>query len=315
MNNIFYYIGSVKAAIIRKHGGPEESEITRLDPLVCRPNEVLVSVYASSVNPADWKARKGIRKLRKGRRKPKILGSDFSGVVVRSKGPDFEPGHEVFGMVLPQKGGAYAELLAVKDDNLALKPENLDFTQAGVVPLVGLTGLQALYRIADIQEGQSVLINGCTGGVGSVAVKIAQFAGANITGICSTRNVTFARALGIHAVIDYEKGAVYEKGKYDIIFDTIGNLRFSKAKKDLNPKGVFVTTVKSRANFWAHLLNSKCKRVKVKPKAEDLDLLRDIIEEGNIIPIRRSHLPPRRPRTSLYALRIRQGQWENFGLD
>jgi NADPH:quinone reductase-like Zn-dependent oxidoreductase len=204
-------------------------------------NEVLVKIHAASVNPADGIYRGGARVVT-GLRKPKVtrLGTDFAGTV-EAVGKDitkFKPGDEVFG----GRNGAFAEYVCVREDRaIAPKPANMTFEQAASVPIAAITALQGLRDKGKIQGGQRVLINGASGGVGTFAVQIAKAFGAEVTGVCSTRNLEMVRSIGADQIVDYTKVDFTKSGqRYDLLFDNIGNHSFSERRRILNPNGICV---------------------------------------------------------------------------
>ena len=209
-------------------------------------DQILVKVRAASVNPYDWHFIEGTPKIMRlmgvGLRKPKDtrLGVDFAGTVeaVGKNVTQFKPGDEVFG----GRGGAFAEYVCVRGNRaVALKPANLTFEQAASVNIAGITALQAIRDKGKVQPGQKVLINGASGGVGTFAVQIAKSLGADVTGVCSTRNVDLVRSLGADRVIDYTKED-FAKGaeRYDVILDNVPNHSLSECRRILNPKGKYV---------------------------------------------------------------------------
>ena len=204
-------------------------------------NEVLVKVRAASVNPADLICKGGAR-IVTGLRKPKItrVGTDFAGTVeaVGRNVTKFKPGDEVFG----GKTGAFAECVCVREDRaIALKPANTTFEQVASVGIAGITALQGLRDKGKIQSGQRVLVNGASGGVGTFAVQIAKSFGAEVTGVCSTRNLDLVRSIGADHVIDYTKEDFTKIGqRYDMLFDNIQNHSFSQRRAILNPNGICV---------------------------------------------------------------------------
>src|ERR1043166_6291306 len=209
-------------------------------------DQVLVRVRAASINPYDWHFVEGTPKLFRllafGLRKPKDtrLGVDFAGVVeaVGKNVTQFKPGDEVFG----GKGGAFGQYVTPRADRaIALKPANVSFEEAASINIAGLTALQAIRDKGKVQPGQKVLINGASGGVGTFAVQIAKSFGADVTGVCSTRNVDLVRSIGADHVIDYTKED-FTKGdqRYDVIFDNVQNHTFSECRRVLTPNGIYV---------------------------------------------------------------------------
>ena len=209
-------------------------------------DQILIKVRAASVNPYDWHFVEGTPKIMRvmgvGLRKPKDtrLGVDFAGTVeaVGKNVTQFKPGDDVFG----GKGGAFAEYVCRRAQGaVALKPVNITFEQAAAVNIAGITALQALRDKGKVQPGQKVLINGASGGVGTFAVQIAKSFGADVTGVCSTRNVDLVRSLGADHVIDYTKED-FAKGaeRYDVILDNVPNHSLSECRHILSPKGKYV---------------------------------------------------------------------------
>lgn len=251
---------------------------------------MLVEIYASSVNPVDWKIRKGLLKMFTGKNFPLILGGDISGRVaqVGKKVQFFRMGDEVYGKLNAFRGGAYAEFVAAHQNCIALKPQSLSFEQAATVPLAALTALQALRDRGKISKGSRVIINGCSGGVGSFALQIARSYGAQVTGVCSTRNMELALELGAHKVIDYTRDDILESSsRYDIFFDAVGNQYFSDVKKLLTPQGSYITTLPNmKSIFFIPLINlfrsKKNKNILVKDSRKDLELIADLIEKGTV---------------------------------
>jgi NADPH:quinone reductase-like Zn-dependent oxidoreductase len=217
-------------------------------------DQVLVRVRAASINPYDWHFVEGTPKLFRlmafGLRKPKDtrLGVDFAGVVeaVGKNVTQFKPGDEVFG----GKGGAFAQYITPRADRaIALKPPNVTFEEAASVNIAGLTALQAVRDHGKVQPGQKVLINGASGGVGTFAVQIAKIFGANVTGVCSTRNVDLVKSLGADRVIDYTKEDYARSDqKYDVILDNVANHPLSENRKLLPPNGKYVLIGGGSAN-------------------------------------------------------------------
>ncbi len=199
----------MKAIVYDKFGSPDVLELRDVPKPEVGPREVLVHVHAASANPYDWHFMRGepyIARPALGMVKPRYphLGSDMAGKV-EAVGPDvarFRPGDEVFGFVV---AGGFAEYVSAPEGRLALKPANLSFEQAATVPLAAVTALQGLRDVGQIRSGQKILIVGASGGVGTFAVQIAKFYGANVTGVCSTRNLEMVRSIGADSVIDYTR--------------------------------------------------------------------------------------------------------------
>src|SRR5438552_910849 len=235
----------MKAVVYCNYGVPnlKFQEIEKPTPA---DDQLLVRVRAASVNPLDWHFIEGtpyfMRVMGVGLRKPKDtrLGVDFAGTVeaVGKNVTKFKPGDEVFG----GRTGAFAEYVCVREARaVATKPANVTFEQAASVPIAGITALQALRDKGKIQSGKKVLVNGASGGVGTFAVQIAKALGAEVTGVCSTRNLEMVRSIGANQVIDYTKEDFNRSGqRYDLLFDNIGNHSFSERRRILNPNGICV---------------------------------------------------------------------------
>src|SRR5437016_4463340 len=231
-------------AIFSCEYGVENLQLQEIEKPTPKDNEVLVRVRAASINPVDGHLIRGSWLMRpmSGMRKPKNtrFGTDFSGVV-EAVGKDVtsvKPGDEVFGA----KNGAVAEYVCVKAERaIVMKPNNVTFEQAGSVAVAGLTALQGLRDKGHIQTGQKVLINGASGGVGTFAVQIAKVFGAEVTGVCSTRNVDLVKSIGADHVIDYTRED-FTRGaaRYDVLFDLVGNRSLSDCRRVLKPNGALV---------------------------------------------------------------------------
>ncbi len=233
----------MKAIVHCEYGGPEVLTLTDVEKPVPTDNQVLVKVRAASLNPLDLMVRGPwlIRPL-SGMRKPKDtrLGVDYSGIVeaVGKNVTQFKPGDEVFG----GKNGAVAEYVCVLADRaVTFKPPNMTFEQAAAVPVAALTALQGLRDKGKIKAGQKVLVNGASGGVGTFAVQIAKSFGAEVTAVCSTRNLEMVRSIGADHVIDYTKEDFTQTDqRYDLIYDLVGNHSFSERRRILTPNGICV---------------------------------------------------------------------------
>ena len=283
---------TMKAVFYNKYGSPDVLEVGELEKPKINETEILVQAHASSVNPVDWKIRMGGLKILTGNKFPKGLGGDIAGKVVEvgEEVTGFEVGNEVYGKISGFKGNAYAEYVVAKPEDLAQKPENLNFDEAATVPLATLTAYQALVTRGELTKGSKVLINGCSGGVGHFGVQIAKALGANVTGVCSTKNVALAKELGADFVIDYTKENVTDKKeKYDIFFDAVANQSYGKIKPILNRNGRYVTTLPAVGvilNSITGLFSSKkASMINVKSNPQDLQLITEMIENGKVKPI------------------------------
>lgn len=281
-------------AIITSHYG----SVTVLQPQdvvkpVIRDDEILVRVYACSVNPIDWKVRRGDFKVLTGIKPPRILGRDYAGIVTEVGGrvTRYQPGDAVWGFVETFKRGTYAEYVKVKEEEIGPMPKNLNFAEAASLPLVGLTAYQGLVYAGRLKQGHHVLINGCSGGVGLAGIQIARTLGCRVTGVCSTNNLQVARKTGADEVIDYTKQDVLKsEGRYDVFFDVVANKSFAQTMRLLNPAGIYVRTLPSfESMIVGPLLNpfraKKVKAMDCRARAKDLEILREMVESGKLVPL------------------------------
>src|SRR5512132_2041459 len=240
----------MKAIVYTEYGSPDVLHLKEVVKPTPKDNEVLVKVYAVSANAADLhllRADPFLIRLSSGFLKPKhtILGSDIAGRVeaAGSNAKQFKPGDEVFGDISGCGWGGFAEYACVSETALALKPTNLSFEEAAAVPMAAVTALQGIRYAGQIRPGQKVLINGASGGVGTFAVQLAKSLGAEVTAVCSTRNLGTARAIGADHVIDYTKEDFAKNGQeYDLILATNGDRSIADYRRALSPKGIYVQT-------------------------------------------------------------------------
>ena len=239
----------MKAIVCERYGPPEVLQLKEVEKPAPSDDEVLVRVNASSVNSRDWRRMRAnpffIRLMAGGFLKPKntILGADMAGQVeaVGRNAKQFRPGDEVFGYLSRYGGRTFAEYVCASEDEIALKPVNLSFEQSAAVPLAAITALQGLRDKGNIQPGQKVLINGASGGVGTFAVQIAKSFGAEVTGVCSTRNLDMVRSIGADHVIDYKVEDFTRNGQcYDLILAANGYHPISEYLRALSPEGIYV---------------------------------------------------------------------------
>ena len=288
---------TMKAVYIERFGPSEVLAYGDRPRPAGKPDEVLIEVRAAGVNPRDWLIRSGRYQLRWFLPSfPLILGSDVSGVVaeVGERVESFEPGDEVYAMQPSSRGfGGYAELAAIAELAVALKPSKLSFEQAAGVPLAGLTAWQALRGNARMQAGDKVLVVGASGGVGHYAVQIAKALGAEVTGVCSTANVDLARRLGADRVIDYKKERFTDVADgFDVVFDTIGRESLRTCAPVLRPGGTYVSTMPGAGTFLemarsrlASALSRRARRsevVLVRSRGSDLEAMARSIEAGEL---------------------------------
>ncbi len=291
-------------AIVRdRYGSPDVLELQELDQPIPADDEVLVRVRAASANPADWHYLRGlpyIMRPQSGLTKPRnsVLGRDIAGEVeaVGKNVTRFRPGAAVFGDV---ETGGFAEYASVSEDLLAPKPANVSPEEAAAVPLAGLAALQGLRDAAGVQPGQEVLIIGASGGVGTFAVQIAKHLGARVTGVCSTRNVELVRSLGADEVVDYTREDFIQSGRrYDVVFQLAGTSSPSHCRRVLTPKGTLVLSSGESDGRWigpldrivkaaalSPFVSQKLRSFLAKPDQGDLQLLKELVEAGEVKPV------------------------------
>jgi NADPH:quinone reductase-like Zn-dependent oxidoreductase len=297
----------MKAIVQDRYGAPGDVlSLQEIDGPLVADDALLVRVRATSVNPADWHLMRGnpyVARLQFGLRKPKdaVAGCDVAGHV-EAVGKDvsrFRPGDEVFGSPFGRGLGTFAERVCIPEDCVAVKPASLSFAQAAAVPLAALTALQGLRDHGSVQPGHRVLIIGASGGVGTFAVQIAKCLGAEVTGVCSTRNVDLVRSIGADHVIDYSQEDVIQDGpRYDVIFQLAGTLSASDCRRALTAKGTLVLISGDSDGDWigpvgrtikalaqSPFVGQKLTSFLVKPNAEDLRYLGPLIEDGRVTPV------------------------------
>ena len=293
----------MKAITYQSYGSPAVLELQEVDEPVVKDDEVLVGVRAASVNPRDWHFMRGLpyfMRLQFGLRKPKstALGSDMAWQVeaVGKNVTRFRPGDEVFAHVL---AGGFAEYTCVSEEVLGLKPANLTFEQAAAVPLAALTALQGLRDHGRVQPGQKVLIIGASGGVGTFAVQIAKWFGAEVTGVCSTRNADMVRSLGADHVVDYTQEDFTRRGqKYDLVLQLAGTRSPSECRRALTPKGtLLLSSGESRARWFGPVariikavalspfVSQRLSPFEAKRSSADLQVVKELIEAGTVTPV------------------------------
>jgi NADPH:quinone reductase-like Zn-dependent oxidoreductase len=292
----------MRAAIYERYGPPDVVQITDVEPPVPNDLEVLIKVRAASVNPYDWHFMRGlpyVLRLMAGLRKPKDtrLGADVAGQVeaIGRNVTQFSIGDEVFGT----SRGAFAQYARASESTLVAKPNGVTFEQAASLPIAALTALQGLRDKGHIQPGQKVLINGAAGGVGTFAVQIAKSFGADVTGVCSTRNVEMVRSIGANQVVDYTHEDFTQSGRrYDIILDAVGNHSLSACRRVLNPNGILVMaggtagrwmigplTRGVRAAVMSRFTSQNMVGILAKPNKGDLTILGELMATGKVTPV------------------------------
>jgi NADPH:quinone reductase-like Zn-dependent oxidoreductase len=302
----------MRAVICERYGGPEVLELADVDIPQLGPNGVLVRIHASSVNPVDWKLRRGSLSGLWNLRFPVIWGCDLSGVVekVGSAVTLFKPGDEVYGCkhgkVAQTYRGTYAEYVVVPESTLARKPARLSYEEAAAIPLAGLTAWQALTEMGRLAAGQRVLVHAAAGGVGVFAVQVAKALGAHVAATASARNHDFLRQLGADEVIDYSRERIEDKlSGYDIVLDGVGQSVWSSSFKVLKSGGRLFTlnppvpekpsgkfrflatagTAMGVATVRAVFTGKKFGLVSIKPRGGDLEKINSLIEAGKLHPV------------------------------
>jgi NADPH:quinone reductase-like Zn-dependent oxidoreductase len=291
----------LKAIVYYKYGPPDVLKLKEVEKSIPDDNQVLVKIHAASLNFGNLVLLKGepfLARFAFGLLKPKytVPGGDISGVVeaVGKNVKLFQPGDEVFGDLSGCGWGGFAEYVAVPENALALKPVNLSFEEAAAVPMAGVTALQGL-RKGKIQSGQKVMIHGASGGVGTFAVQIAKALGAEVTAVCSTRNLDIVRSIGADFFVDYSKEDFSQKKQcYDLILGVNGHQPISAYKRALSPNGNFVHVGGSGAQMfqamvqgpWISMTTSKkMSSFLQRPNQDDLVFMKELLEAGKVKPV------------------------------
>ena len=291
----------MKAIVQDEYGSADVLRFEDIEAPVAGKGEVLLRVGAASAFIGDWHVMTGTPyaiRLVSGLRSPKqrVLGQDVAGTVegVGDGVTAFRVGDEVFGVGV----GTFAEYTTARPNRLAPKPTNLSFEEAATVPTTGLTALQGLRKVGKVRSGQTVLVIGAAGGVGSFAVQIAKAFGAHVTGVTSTSKVELVRSIGADDVIDYTREEIVDgKRRFDVIFDTAGNREVSYLRGALTPKGTLVLAGGEGGGRWLGMgrvlraramspfVGQKMTNFLERPNAEDLLALKDLIEAGKVTPV------------------------------
>jgi 2-desacetyl-2-hydroxyethyl bacteriochlorophyllide A dehydrogenase len=291
----------MKAIVHTKYGPPDELQLKEVEKPVPKEDEVLIKIHATTVTTSDCNMRDLTfvpklfhlpMRMQFGFLKPKnnILGFDLAGDV-EAVGKDvtrFKIGDQVFGTTEPAYG-AHAEYICLPEDGvLAMKPANMTYEEAATIPVIANTALHFIRDMGNIQAGQKVLINGASGGIGTFAVQLAKYYGAEVTGVCSTTNLEMVKSLGADQVVDYTKDDFTKTGQtYDVIFDAVGKSSFSRCKSSLKKNGIYLVTLPKLAVLLQMLWTSKIGSKKVKmegapAKVENLLFLKELIEAGKL---------------------------------
>jgi len=282
--------------VYHRYGSPDALELQEIEQPVVDDDQVLVSVRAASVNWLDYHFLTGtpfMVRLMAGLLKPKnkVLGIDLAGRVeaVGADVKQFQPGDEVFGS---SSHGCFAGYVCVSEAEVVAKPANMSFEEVAAVPGAATPALQGLRDHGQVQPGQKVLINGASGGVGTFAVQLAKSFGAEVTGVCSTRNLDMVRSIGAGQVVDYTQEDFTQTGeRYDLIFDVVAKRSFSDCKRALKPGGIYVTTefspVLALAGRWGSMTgNQKMVPLPPKPPSKtDLAFMKELLEAGKLRPV------------------------------
>lgn len=286
----------MKAATTRGFGPKAVLVIGDTDKPKVNPNEVLVEVHASSVNPKDWKLNTNISSIVPSLGifpKLHIIGDDLSGVVVGkgTKVKHFEIGDEVYGMNMGLRTAACAEYAVINQKRICKKPSNLSYSEAASAPLAALTALQA-FQLGEVKDGSKVLIIGASGGVGTFAVQIAKAMGAQVTGVCSGKNTALVKSLGADETIDYtERDFINDESDFDTVFDATAYQSLSSCSSLMNENGIYVSTGGNGTALLELVRDTiipstqKAKSVWVDANPSDLATLKDYFEQGKIKPI------------------------------
>ena len=293
----------MKAIVYRKYGPPHVLKLEEVEKPTPGDGEVLVKVHSASINAGDWHLLRGtpfLVRLIAGPLKPKhqILGTDIAGTVeaIGKNVGEFKPGDEEFGDMSRHGFGSFAEYVCVAESAaLVLKPASMKFEDAAAMPSAAVTALQAIRDKGQIQPGQKVLVNGASGGVGTFAVQIAKSFGAEVTGVCSTRNVDMVRSIGADMVIDYTKEDFTKNGRhYDLIVDAAAYRSITECKPALGPEGIYVLIGGSTAQVlqalylgpWSSMTaKKKIRSLLVKPNKEDLPFIQGLHGAGEVVPV------------------------------
>jgi NADPH:quinone reductase-like Zn-dependent oxidoreductase len=285
---------TMKAVRIHSYGGPEVLVYEDAPRPTPGPGELLAQVHAAGVNPADWKVREGYFKDFLHHSLPLILGWDFSGVVetVGTGVTNFKNGDAIYGHPALARDGAYAEHILVKESEVALKPKSIDHIHAAAIPVAALIAWQALFEAAQLKPGQSVLIHGAAGGVGSFAVQLAKWKGAHVIGTASGRNQDFIRSLGVDGAVNYEKMRFEDLVRnMDVVFDTIGGDVQKRSWKVLKKGGVLVSIVDQPSAEEAAAHSVRQAYVVAQPNARQLAEIAELVDAGKLRAVVETVLP------------------------
>lgn len=274
----------MKAVTISKYGDQSVLSYTDIERPKPKADEILVHNFAAAVNPVDWKIRNGLGEMF-GLQLPIVLGCEIAGTIeeVGSGVLDFHAGDPVYGYVSLQRNGGYAEYTIAKSDEIAPRPESLDFDNAAAIPVGALTSWQAIFDTAHLQSGQRILITGASGGVGSMAVQLAKGKGAFVIATASGKNEEFVRGLGADEFIDYTREKFEERvHEVDVAYDTVGGDTLERLFTTIRRGGYLVTTVMPPSNDKAENYGIHASMIGVEPSGQQLREINRLIDAGKI---------------------------------
>ena len=289
----------MKKVVYKQFGNPDVLEIIETDAPRITQSEVLIQVKAVSINPLDWKLFSGSQKMISGKKFPKMLGIDFSGIVTKigNNSNEFKIGDEVFGAVKdPMKEGALSEFIAVSTEQITLKPKSISFAQASAMTSVSAPALKAFEKKVSLKKGQKVLINGSSGGVGMIAIQVAKRAGAVVTAVCGTEGLPFSKEWGADFAIDYRKEDVTKlKDEFDVILELSGKLSFRQANSLMKANTIFITLMGAGAmkelliGKMSTLFSKRKFHVLIAPSTSEVrERLVNFVENGLVVHIDKS---------------------------
>ncbi len=278
----------MKAVRIHEFGGPDVLELEEIDIPQPKADEVLIKVYASSVNPVDGKIVAGLSQEKFPTKFPLTIGWDVSGVIEQAGNQvrNFSIGDEVYGRPFPTQNGAFAEYVVLKASEIALKPRSIDHIQAAAVPLAGLTAWQGLFKFGKLEKGQKVLIHGASGGVGTFAIQFAKWKGAEVIGTASADNLAFIKQLGADQAINHKNQRFEEEVQdVDLVLDLIGKETQQRSLVVIKPGGILVTTVAPEFKDEAKEKHIRLESFTAQSYPEDLEQIGDLIDQGIVQPV------------------------------
>lgn len=278
----------MKAAAIHAYGPAENLALHELPVPEPGDGQMLVKVFAASVNPVDTYVRSGRMSIVTGNNFPIIPGRDIAGIVdnIQGDAAPFKPGDKVYGTVEASRGGAYAEYAVMSPGRAGLLPGNISYEEAASVPVAGVTALQCLRLALEDPLNKEILIYGATGGVGIFAVQAAKAMGMKATAVCNSRNSDLAKKIGADEILEYDKGDFLKSNKkYDAALDLVGNRKPGEFLKILARGGLCITTVFRPSSLFSGIFNSRYKTMRMDLKTEDLDWFKEQIEKEEIKPV------------------------------